>query len=58
MTREEMLTAVIRKWGFEHSNTIWFAKHMKTDDTDEELSICFIVAMNDKEDWEIDWCAL
>ena len=51
MTREEMLTRVIRKWGFEHENTIWFAKCMETD-TDEELDAAFEVAMNDKEDWD------
>lgn len=54
MTREEMLTEVIRKWGFEHEETIWFAKHMETD-TDEEIEAAFEVAMNDKEDWECWW---
>ena len=51
MKREEMLTQVIRKWGFEHENTVWFAKCMEND-TDEELSAAFEVAMNDKEDWD------
>ena len=51
MTREEMLTKVIRKWGFEHENTIWFANCMETD-TSEELEAAFEVAMNDKEDWD------
>lgn len=54
MTREEMLTEVIRKWGFENENTIWFAKHMETD-TDEVLDAAFEEAMNDKEDWERWW---
>jgi len=48
MTREEMLTEVIRKWGFENENTIWFAKRMETD-TDEELEATFEVTM---WDWE------
>lgn len=51
MDREEMLTKVIQKRGFEHEDTIWFAKHMETD-TDEELRAAFEVAMNDKEDFE------
>lgn len=29
MTREEMLTNIIRKWGFEHSFTIDFANVME-----------------------------
>jgi hypothetical protein len=51
MTREQMMTEVIHKYGFEHSNTIWFAKCVEKD-TDEELSAAFEVAMNDKEDWD------
>ena len=49
MTREEMLTEVIRKWGFENENTIWFVKHMEAD-TDEELKATFEVTM---WDWEV-----
>lgn len=30
MTRDEMLTNVIRKWGFEHPFTIRFARYCET----------------------------
>ncbi len=52
MTRDEMLTAVIQKYGFEHDKTIWFAEKVEAETDNEILECAFEVAMNDKEDWE------
>lgn len=38
MTREEMLTNIIRIYGFEHESTIEFAAAMETDIDDELYS--------------------
>ena len=53
MTREEMLTAVISKRGFEHQDTIWFAKQLETVTDEAEIQAAFDVAINDFEDWEL-----
>lgn len=53
MTREEMLTAVISKRGFEHPDTIWFAKQLETVTDEAEIQAAFDVAINDFEDWEL-----
>jgi hypothetical protein len=34
MNKEEMLSAVIQRFGFEHENTIWFAGQMTTASSD------------------------
>ena len=41
MTRDEMLTAVIRKWGFEHRFTIRFAKACEDFTCEEALTALF-----------------
>ncbi|MDV3428240.1 MAG: hypothetical protein LIR50_14680 [Bacillota bacterium] len=41
MTRDEMLTEVIRKWGFEHEFTIRFAKACDKWVTDKAVELLF-----------------
>lgn len=46
MTREEMLTEVIKKNGFEHAYTIWFAELMEDETiTDEMLESAMEIAL-------------
>ena len=50
MTKQEMMTAVIRKYGFEHEDTIWFFKKVEQNVPFEELTATFEVVMNEEED--------
>ena len=51
MTREEMLTAIIQRYGFEHPETIHFAKRMETA-TDAELHKAMELALEQPFDDE------
>ncbi len=44
MTKEEMLTAIIQRFGFEHYETIHFAEMMATA-TDQELKEAMYLAL-------------
>ena len=45
MTREEMFTAIIQKYGFEHPETIHFAEMMETEKSDAVLKEAMELAL-------------
>ena len=49
MTREEMLTNIIRKFGFEHQNTIHFAYMCETCRSEKSLQVAYLIFMEDEE---------
>jgi len=53
MTRDEMLTEVIRKWGFEHEFTIRFATACEKWHTEKAVELLYRWTMAlDPEVWE------
>ena len=46
MTRDEMFSKVIQRFGFENKNTILFAQHMETD-SDADLKAIFQMIFED-----------
>ena len=61
MTRDEMMTQVIQKYGFEHETTIRFAQAVMDQMDDSTLKIFFDEVMKtpieneDDEEWAWPW---
>lgn len=49
MTREEMLTNIIRKFGFEHQNTIHFARLCETCRSEKSLRVAYSIFIEDED---------
>lgn len=47
MTRDEMLTRVIRIWGFEHANTIWFAQMMESAEVSDDMLLGMMICLEE-----------
>lgn len=54
MTKDEMITAVIRKYGFEHECTIWFCE-MAEKLSDYQLPMAFKDVLRDEKFYWLSW---